>query len=110
MTGLIRAYGCLHVKVPRFVTVLIPGLPLFIFLSKADILLLFRIIHFMHFFYSFLTEMMIKITLLHVRMLLLDLLNSLRHNRLQDTLLDVDPTAHNAALIKKSANNIGRMR
>jgi hypothetical protein len=55
----------------------------------------------MEFLNSFLIELMLKIALLHIRMLLLHLLDSLRDNGLQNTLLHVDRATHGDASIKK---------
>jgi hypothetical protein len=102
--GLIRTYGCFRLRgqlfgVPIFLLVL--ALPFFIFISEPDMLYFIEIIYFMKFFDSFLIEVMLKIALLHIRMLLLHLLNPLRNNGLQNTLLHVDRAAHNNASKKK---------
>ena len=53
------------------------------------------IIYFFHHFAPFLGELNLEIALLHIRMLLLDLLDPLGHVCLQDALLSIDGAGHN---------------
>ena len=64
-------------------------------LSHLDTIHLSGIIYFFHHFAPFLGELNLEIALLHIRMLLLDLLDPLGHVCLQDALLSIDGADHN---------------